>query len=450
MNKLSKSLIVLFLTFLFGSCFSVCFVQAQSNDLILETIKECKIQYTGDSCIAELKLNNNTGEVLDGTAFLSFGYQGVCGDSLNGEGIGAQLSINNGDWLDFSNWDIGTATLSGFDITKGETQPKLKIETIPNLCPGKYSFIFTLKGTAETGEEYTTTPAIIGGGGGSGGYTPSTTPNTNTGRVIATPGEGGITTLITADGNKVKLAIPPGAISGNTVFTIERLDVDSVNQPSPESGLFFIDGLVYEIKAERDGEFITTFDKPLTLTFTYTDEQIEGLDENSLKIYYWDGKKWVVLESSESDIDNNTVTVLIDHLTLFALMGSKIKLVEGAAKEWEESSNEQGLSEAIKELPEKMVKGIKKIIEGIIPSTTTDETKKPSVSEEVSLPEKIAPSDEVKIPQRDLASMLATVGMIWGEISKSFLLTIVVILCLTGLAFIGIREWRLYRRKEKK
>jgi len=169
MNKLSKSLIVIFLTFLFGSCFSVCFVQAQSNDLILETIKECKIQYTGDSCVAELKLNNNAGEVLDGTAFLSIDYRGVCGDGLfDGEGIGAQFSINNGNWLDFSNWDVGTATFSDFDITKGETQPKLKIETIPNLCPGKYSFIFTLKGTAETGEEYTTIPAIIGGGGEEG------------------------------------------------------------------------------------------------------------------------------------------------------------------------------------------------------------------------------------------------------------------------------------------
>ncbi|MEA1884123.1 MAG: hypothetical protein U9N62_06355 [Thermotogota bacterium] len=125
MNKVSKSLLILFLTFFIGSYFSVDSVQAQNDKLILEVTKECDIQYSGDSCLAELKITNNTGKVLDGEAFLHIDYQGICSDNVlrnfDGKGIEAQFSTNNESWLDFSNWDEGTTTVSDFEITKGET-----------------------------------------------------------------------------------------------------------------------------------------------------------------------------------------------------------------------------------------------------------------------------------------------------------------------------------------
>lgn len=191
MNKLPKSLIVLFLAFLIGSYFSVDFVQAQNNKLILEVTKECDIQHSGDSCITELKLTNNAGEILKGEAFLHIDYQGVCSNNelsnFDGKGIEAQFSIANSSWLNFSdNWENGTTTVSDFEIAKDETQPKLKIKTVPNLCPGNYIFTLLLKGIAEGGEEYITTPTIIGGWGG--GYTTTTTisPTTTTTTI---PGE---------------------------------------------------------------------------------------------------------------------------------------------------------------------------------------------------------------------------------------------------------------------
>ena len=167
MNKLSKSLTVLFLAFFIGSYFSIDFVQAQNNELVLEIIKECDIQYAGDSCVAEMELFNNSGEILDGEASLRIDYQGACGDDFfDGQGIETQFSIDDTNWLDFSNWDNGTATVSGFEIAEGETQPKLKIKTASNLCPGNYTFTLTIKGTAETGEEYTTPPIILSSGNG--------------------------------------------------------------------------------------------------------------------------------------------------------------------------------------------------------------------------------------------------------------------------------------------
>ena len=154
MKKASKSLIVLVLAFLFGSCFGVYSVRAQNAKLNLKVIEQCDIKYAGDSCVAKLRLFNNTGKILDGTAILHIDYQG---ENFDGKGI--QAWYNNSSNLDWKNGDL---TFSDFDIPKGETQSSLKIKTHPALCPGGYTFIFSLKGTFEE-EEYITPPVVAGG-----------------------------------------------------------------------------------------------------------------------------------------------------------------------------------------------------------------------------------------------------------------------------------------------
>jgi len=432
MNKLSKSLIVLFLAFLLGSCFGIDFVQAQNNETNLKIIKECNIQYVGESCVVELKLINKTGKVLDGKASLHINYQGICSNNelvdFDGEGIEAQFSINSGDWLNFTGWKNGTTTVSGFNIAKGETQPKLKIKTVPNLCPGGYTFTLELRGTTEK-EEYISSPVVIGY------YTPPTTPITDTGKVTATPGEGGITTLTNPDGSKIKLIVPAGAISENTDFTVKAKDINSVNQPAPESGLFLIAGQVYEIKARAGTKSITVFNKPLTLIFTYTDDQIKGLDENSLKIYYWNGEEWVALENSEVDVDNNTVTVSIDHFTLFALLGSKIAVIEKEKPAEEIIPPEEEIS------PEEVV--LVPPAEEIVPP----EEVIPPEEEVVVPPEElvITPPEE-RVPGEGWASLLLAS---LGEIGETPWMAIIVVFCIIGLAIIGIREWERAQKKKK-
>ncbi len=419
-----------------------------SDDFSLELMSPSwDIIYGGETKTADLKITNNTGYSLDGEATFSAWYEG---EPFQGTLIAINpsfgLSNNRSEWIN------GNVIFSDFEISEGETLTALEIKTHPALMPGQYSFTLKLEGipveTGEPGEPYVAGVIIGDGGGGGGGYTLPTTPNTNTGKVVATPGEGGITTFTNSDGSKIKLTIPAGAVSGNTVFTIEKVDIDLINQPSPGSGLFLINGSVYEIKARDGTKSIITFDKSLILTFTYTDEQIKGLDEDSLKVYYWNGEEWIAIENSEVNKDDNIITASIDHLTLFALMGSKIKLIEEEIKE-EEIIEETGISEILKETPEKIKEGIKKIVEAITSLAPSGEAKKPSASEEeITLPGETA-SPVTGTPQRGLASMVAAVGMTWEEISKSAFLTIVVILCLIALVFIGFKEWRLYKKKRR-
>lgn len=280
-------------------------------------------------------------------------------------------------------------------------------------------------------------PVIIPGGvgGGGGGVdipTASTTPITETGEVTATPGEGGITTLTNPDGSKIELTVLPEAVSENTNFTINPIDISSISQPDPASGLFLIAGLVYEIKAQRDGEFITTFDKSLTLTFTYTDEQIEGLDETSLKIYYWDEENWIALENSEVNTDNNSVTASIDHFTLFALMGFKIGFVEEEIEE-EIPSEEVVLApteEGIEKAPEEPIEG-EEIMEEKEEIVGLEEIEGPDLVEERPLSEVFAAE-----------GLLAAVGAIPFNLK--------VILIIAGIIIVGLLIlWLIRKRKIK-
>jgi hypothetical protein len=141
---------VIFLLF-FGVIFSFL-VEAKDDALILNLAKVCNLQYSGESCEAELILNNNTNKILEGKAFLEVNYQGQCSNhqiiNFDGVGIKAKFSFLNSEWLNFSNWEKGRAFVSGFKINKEKSFLKLKIETQTGLCSGKYNFSFFVKGVS--------------------------------------------------------------------------------------------------------------------------------------------------------------------------------------------------------------------------------------------------------------------------------------------------------------
>jgi len=142
---------------LLSICFGAPLVEAGGN-LSLEVIQGCDIKYAGDGCVAELKLTNSTGKVLDGEAIVSAKYQD---EPFDGEGI--YVLYNNA--TPTLAWNNGELVFSGFEISKGESQVHLNIQTHTALYSGEYSFSLSVKGTSED-EEYVTPPVVVGGGGG--------------------------------------------------------------------------------------------------------------------------------------------------------------------------------------------------------------------------------------------------------------------------------------------
>ena len=73
-----------------------------------------------------------------------------------------------------------------------------------------------------------------------------------------------------------------------------------------------------------------TFSAPITVTLTYEDQDIAGIFEKTLFLYYWDTVSSSWKDASTTckpqslyihDVVNNTVTVDICHFTEFAFMG---------------------------------------------------------------------------------------------------------------------------------
>jgi hypothetical protein len=146
-------------------------------------------------------------------------------------------------------------------------------------------------------------------------FTPTPTATQTSGEVID-PVVGGTQSGQVGSLN-AELSVPPGAVGEPIGVTLQAVtDI-------PSTGGFSLLGQGFSIEARTlGGAPVTQFAKLLTLVVRYTDADVAGLDENSLQIFYWDPAQsaWVPVPTTV-DAATNTLTIQLDHLTLFAVLG---------------------------------------------------------------------------------------------------------------------------------
>lgn len=103
----------------------------------------------------------------------------------------------------------------------------------------------------------------------------------------------------------------------------EPLDVtlETVTEP-PATGGFALAGQIFSITATDPSQNpVTNFDGSFSIVIGYDEDALGGLAEEELVLHYWeeDAGEWVAIEGVV-DTAANTVTVTLDHLTVFALM----------------------------------------------------------------------------------------------------------------------------------
>jgi oligopeptide transport system substrate-binding protein len=95
--------------------------------------------------------------------------------------------------------------------------------------------------------------------------------------------------------------------------------------PHPPTSTFGFAGNGFKLEAVdvSSGEEITTFAEPLTVVINYTDGDLNGQDEDTLELTYWDGSAWSTegITIVDRDTVNNRFVAEIEHLTDFALFG---------------------------------------------------------------------------------------------------------------------------------
>jgi len=133
---------------------------------------------------------------------------------------------------------------------------------------------------------------------------------------LLTPTEAATVTL-----GQLKLQLPLGAISQSMVLTTTPL----VTVSHLPTGLLFANH-AFTLQPYLYGLALTTtftFSQPITLTFSYRDEDITNLDESTLELRYWDGQAWTTngITRLSHDREANVIQFTLSHLSDFALFG---------------------------------------------------------------------------------------------------------------------------------
>jgi hypothetical protein len=124
--------------------------------------------------------------------------------------------------------------------------------------------------------------------------------------------------VVTSTGQTTTTVVfPPAAVGQPVTVTLALSDTGPVSSTLQGVGNAFV------ITAQTaDGQPVTQFARPITITVHYSDADVVGIVEAELKIYYWDvaHSVWVPLPTTVDPVAN-TLVATVDHLTKFGVFG---------------------------------------------------------------------------------------------------------------------------------
>jgi len=99
----------------------------------------------------------------------------------------------------------------------------------------------------------------------------------------------------------VSMTVPAGAVPNDTLFSISIPDINVFYNE------FGTDGLV--------------FDRPVTVTMSYRDADLTGVDESTIRIAYFNNATgWFEDVLCEVDFENKEVTAQLNHFSAYGLI----------------------------------------------------------------------------------------------------------------------------------
>lgn len=125
------------------------------------------------------------------------------------------------------------------------------------------------------------------------------------------------------DNSGTNLIVPPGTLEEN--FNIQITTPFTIGEEAEitEGESHFFSMRLLDAQGLENPKFI----EPMTLTIRYTEDEVAGLDEAMLDIYYYDESDpdnpvWVPLGATV-DPEHNEITVEIRHFSKYAVGGKK-------------------------------------------------------------------------------------------------------------------------------
>ncbi|MEW6042107.1 MAG: hypothetical protein AB1633_11360, partial [Elusimicrobiota bacterium] len=120
----------------------------------------------------------------------------------------------------------------------------------------------------------------------------------------------------------VIVEIPEGAVDGQKIISIKSENKDDQireNRKKENAERQKIKRVGKEYKFGPDG---TQFAKPVIITISYTDEEIKDINEQGLKIAYWNEttSEWEVVTNSKANPDENKITAEVTHFSVYQIV----------------------------------------------------------------------------------------------------------------------------------
>lgn len=138
----------------------------------------------------------------------------------------------------------------------------------------------------------------------------------------------GATIEAKVSGRGLEAVVPPAVLDGKTIavqaIKVEKASV--VSEISKPAGKTWIGGAYILNAIENAKTEITSFDKPVTVSIDYQNEDIGNLDPNTLKIWHYeDGAGWRELSSCSTTVNGvgGTVTCSTTSFSVFGLFGEE-------------------------------------------------------------------------------------------------------------------------------
>jgi hypothetical protein len=154
--------------------------------------------------------------------------------------------------------------------------------------------------------------------------TASSTPTASNAETI-TSSSGG-TTDLTTESKTFSVQAPAGATATSSSFVIQIQALPSSpvigSLGKPASAPNLVGATIFNVKAIINGSTILdSFDAPVTISYEYTDAEIAGLDESTLKLYHYHDGAWVALDDCSVDASANSISCTTPSFSDFGLFG---------------------------------------------------------------------------------------------------------------------------------
>lgn len=125
--------------------------------------------------------------------------------------------------------------------------------------------------------------------------------------------------------SSLQIEVPADSLTGTysvtAIIYCTNKESISTDYPAPIGKLAV--GIFCDISFSNssDGTPIEHLDEPVTITYTYVDEEVANLDPDSLALYHWDGSQWILVPDSTVDTTLKTVTGTSQDFSPFMLFG---------------------------------------------------------------------------------------------------------------------------------